>query len=272
MEERIYFKDSKNYFTYYSLTDKLLPLVVIVPGGGYHHTSLREAMNVANYFMPLGFHAVILNYREQIDLYPTPQEELAYVIDYFRLNSKKYNVLENKILNIGFSAGAHLVLSQAIYHNEYGNNSLSDGLVLCYPVVSSDKDYGHISSFDGLINGIPNLNARPTKEEINERFNNLKINNPQRYNLLDKLSLEKHVTKELPDVFMWHTYTDESVNFLNSLKLLEQFKLNNINCEYHLFPKGAHGMSLADDSMTTGGNYLKDDYIHEWTNYLKNWI
>jgi hypothetical protein len=31
-------------------------------------------------------------------------------------------------------------------------------------------------------------------------------------------------------------------------------------------------MSLADDSMTTGGKYLKDDYIHEWTKYLVNWL
>ena len=34
----------------------------------------------------------------------------------------------------------------------------------------------------------------------------------------------------------------------------------------------SHGMSLADDSMTTGGKYLKDDYIHEWTKYLVNWL
>ena len=247
IEEKIFFENSKNYFTFYSLDSNIKPLVVIVPGGGYDHTSKREAKNVADFFMNLGFHACVLNYREELNSYPNPQEELAYVIDYFRDNTKKYN-LNGKILNIGFSAGAHLVLSQAIYHNEFGKNSLSDGLVLCYPVVSSDKDIMHKSSFEYLL-----------KDKYSEE-------------LLDKLSLEKHVSKELPDVFMWHTITDESVNCLNSIRLLEQFKLNGINCEYHLYPKGSHGMSLADDSMVDGGKNHKDSYINQWTVNLKNWL
>ena len=247
MTEQIYFEGSKNYFTYYANSTKQLPLVVIVPGGGYDHTSKREAKNVADFFMPLGFHAVVINYREELNEYPDPQKELAFVIDYFRNNEKKYN-LNGKILNIGFSAGSHLVLSQAIYHYEYGNNSLPDGLILCYPVISSDKLFSHSGSFKYLLGN--------------------KISDE----LLDKLSLEKHVTDELPDVFMWHTFTDESVNILNSIKLLEQFKLHNINTEYHVFPKGSHGMSLADDSMTVGGKNLKDDYINHWTNFLKDWL
>jgi len=248
MEEKIFFEGSKNYFTYVANSEVTLPLVVIVPGGGYEHTSKREAFNVANFLMPLGFHAVVINYREQLDLYPEPQNELAYVIDYFKANAKKYHIDANKILNIGFSAGAHLVLSQAIYHNEYGKNSLPNGLVLCYPVVSSNKEFAHMGSFDYL------LGENKTTE------------------LLDKLSLEKHVTKELPDTFMWHTISDESVNIKNSLRLFEAFKDNDVNCEYHVFEHGSHGMSLADDSMTTGGKYLKDDYIHEWTTYLVNWL
>lgn len=248
MTKKIYFKDSANYFTYVANDELTRPLVVIVPGGGYNHTSKREAFNVASYFLELGFHAVVLNYREELDLYPTPQMELAYVIDYFRNNSKIYNIIPDKILNIGFSAGAHLVLSQSIYHNEYGNNSLPNGLVLCYPVVSSDKKFAHNGSFDCLLGDLK------TDE------------------LLDKLSLEKHVTKELPDIFMWHTEKDNSVNILNSLKLYEAFIKEGVNCEYHVFDYGLHGMSLADDSMKTGGANLKDDYIHNWTIYLKNYL
>lgn len=248
MEEKIYFESSQNYFTFVSKSSSFLPLVVIVPGGGYDHTSKREAFNVADFFLDLGFHAVVLNYREQLDIYPNPQEELAYVNDYFRLNAKKYNVLENRILNIGFSAGAHLVLSQSLYHSEYGKISLPNGLVLCYPVVSSDFKIAHNSSFNYLLGD----------KKSNE--------------LLDKLSLEKHINSNLPDVFMWHTEKDNSVNILNSLYLYEAFIKNNVNCEYHVFDYGAHGMSLADDSMCTGGTNHKDNYIHEWTNYLKKWL
>lgn len=248
MEEKIFFKNSNNYFTFVSKSTEESPLAIIVPGGGYNHTSKREAFNVADYFINLGFHACVLNYRETLDLYPTPQKELAYVIDYFRENAKKYNVLADKILNIGFSAGAHLVLSQSIYHSEFGKNSLPNLLVLCYPVVSSDDRIAHKGSFEYLL-----------KDTVTPY-------------LLDKLSLEKHITKELPAVFMWHTETDNSVNIMNSLKLYEAFVKNNVSCEYHVFDYGVHGMSLADESMTTGGTNLKDNYIANWTTYLKNWL
>lgn len=270
MEERIYFKDSKNYFTYYSLNEDILPLVVIIPGGGYHHTSLREAKNVADFLMPLGFHSVILNYREQHDVYPEPQLELAYVMDYFRENAIKYHINSDKILNIGFSAGAHLMLSQTIYHDEYGKNSLPNGLVICYPVVSSNYQFGHLSSFDLLINGFTDSIASTSKEDTINHLEALK--GTSKFDLIDKLSIERHIPKDFPESFMWHTQTDESVNIKNSLALYISLVENNINCEYHVFPKGAHGMSLADDSMTTGGKYLKDDYIHEWTKYLVNWL
>lgn len=248
MEEKIFFENSNNYFTFVSKTSMLSPLVVIVPGGGYNHTSKREAFNVADYFLDLGFHACVLNYRESLDIYPTPQKELAFVIDYFRDNANKYNVIPDKIVNIGFSAGSHLVLSQSIYHTEFGRNTLPNLLVLCYPVVSSSDSIAHKGSFEYLL-----------KDTISEE-------------LLDKLSLEKHVTSELPNVFMWHTQTDKSVNIMNSLKLYESFVLNNVSCEYHVFDYGVHGMSLADESMTTGGTNLKDDYIASWTTYLKNWL
>lgn len=270
MEEKIYFKDSKNYFTYYSISEVTLPLVVVIPGGGYHHTSLREAKNVVDFFLPLGFHAVVLNYREQHDVYPVPQKELAYIMDFFRENADRYHVDSNKILNIGFSAGAHLMLSQTIYHNEYGKNSLPNGLVICYPVVSSNKEFGHLSSFDVLINGLTIKDHAPSKEETYKHLEALKDNG--KYDLLDKLSIERHIPNDFPESFMWHTQTDESVNIRNSLVLYNAFVDKNINCEYHIFPRGSHGMSLADDSMTVGGKYLKDDYIHQWTTYLVNWL
>ncbi len=243
MEEQIFFNNSKNFFTYYSTSEDTKNLVVIVPGGGYNHTSKFEAKNVSEFFLNLGFHTVVLNYRETLDIYPTPQNELAYVNDYFRINNTKYHIGE-KIINIGFSAGGHLCLSQAIYHNEYGKNSMPDGLILCYPVVSSLNDIAHRGSFEYL------LEDKASKE------------------LLEKLSLEKHIDK-LCDVFIWTTYTDKSVNPLNSIYLVEELYKHNINTEFHMYSKGEHGMSLADSSMTNG---KEDSYINSWTKLVKNWL
>ncbi len=243
MQEKIFFNNSANFFTYCSNDTKVKNLIVIVPGGGYNHTSQFEAFNISEFFLNLGFHTVVLNYRETLDLYPNPQEELAYVNDYFRENAKKYNI-GNKIVNVGFSAGGHLCLSQAMYHTEYGKNSMPDGLILCYPVVSSDNKIAHKGSFDYLL-------GKNLSEE-----------------LLKKLSLEKNIDK-LCDVFIWTTYTDNAVNPLNSIYLVEELYKHNVNTEFHMFAKGVHGMSLADSSMTNG---KEDLYINSWTKLVKNWL
>lgn len=244
MEEINYFKNSSNYFTYYAQDEKIHNLVVIVPGGGYNHTSKFEAKNVSDYFLSLGFNTVVLNYRESLDLYPVPQQELACVNDFFRNNKEKYH-LTGKIINIGFSAGGHLCLSQALYATEFGHNSSPDALILCYPVISSDDSIAHKGSFDYL------FGENKNKE------------------LLDKLSLEKHINKKLCDVFLWTTCTDCAVNPLNSIYLVEQLYKHNTNVEFHMYSRGVHGMSLADKSMTNG---KEDDYINSWTKLVKNWL
>ncbi|MCR5786428.1 MAG: alpha/beta hydrolase [Acholeplasmatales bacterium] len=271
MEEIIRFNNSNNYFTFISNNNDISPLVIIVPGGGYHHTSKREAFNVASYFLNLGFKCAVLNYREQIDIYPEPQKELGEMIDYFRNNQNKYD-LNGKILGIGFSAGAHLLLSETNYYNEFQQCKPVDGVIACYPVVSSDFSFGHLRSFATLLNGFDSNNPMITNEEAIELLNSFKENNDPRYPLIDKLSIEKHLRNDFPEIFIWHTFTDESVNVLNSLKLIEACKKNNINVEAHVFPRGAHGMSLCDDSMTQGGTNHKDDYVAHWTSMLKDYL
>lgn len=71
---------------------------------------------------------------------------------------------------------------------------------------------------------------------------------------------------------MWHSITNEVVNCLNSIRLLEKFKLNGINYENHLYPESSHGMSLADNTTVDGGKNHKDFYINQLAISLKNWL
>lgn len=237
--------ETKNYFTFCKCDDNVRGCAVIVPGGGYDHTSKLEAFNVAKKFNDNGFHAVVLNYREELISYPEPQRELAYTIDYVR----NMNVVdENKIICIGFSAGGHLALSNACYYKEYGYNSRPNLLVLCYPVVSSDSTIGHQSSFKYLLDG---------------------VSSPE---LLDKMSLEHHIPTDLCDVFMWHNMTDESVSVLNSIELMKSLKQKNINFEAHIFPEGCHGMSLSDETTGIKDSRKENKYIARWTEMMFTWI
>lgn len=245
MENKVYLFNTKNYFTFVSASDKKAPCVVILPGGGYDHTSNLESFNVAKRFTDRGIHACVINYREEIISYPEPQKELAYTIDYLR---KVELVIPDKIICIGFSAGGHLALSNACFYKELGYNSRPNYLVLCYPVISSKEGISHKGSFNNLLMG------------LNDGT------------LYQKMSLEDNLPEDLPPVFLWHTVTDKSVPVENSLKLMEALSAKHLNYEAHLFPQGCHGMSLADSTTAVNDSRKADPYVARWTDMMFVWL
>lgn len=241
--EKVFLFNTANYYELFLADDKKRDIIVIVPGGGYHHCSDLEASNVAAKFNEYGYHAVVLKYRETLDKYPFPQKLLAYTIDMM-----KKNELVSRIFTIGFSAGGHLVLSNACYYKEYGYDSKPDGLILCYPVVSTDPGIAHDLSFKLLLD-----------DDLNEAS-------------LDKLSLEKHISNDLPPVFLWHCFTDESVPVTNSLVLLNSLKKYNIKTECHIFSEGVHGMSLSDETTGILDSRKNNPYVSRWFLMCIDWL
>lgn len=235
--ERIYLPNSKNFFELNMIDSKKRNMVVIVPGGGYDHTSEREGIHISNAFEKEGFHTLILHYREQLDLYPVPMEELLYAINYVRENK-----LVDKVIAIGFSAGANLVgLASNYYMNYKEYNGRPDLDIICYPVVSSDKEYTHKGSFKYLL-GENNL----TKEKLKE------------------VDVAHNCHKDFPPSFVWHTVNDEAVPLGNSLDLINALKENNIRFEYHIFPDGVHGLSLATKESAMGDERKINPYVQKW--------
>ena len=62
-------------------------------------------------------------------------------------------------------------------------------------------------------------------------------------------SLENHVDQEIPPVFLWHTAEDPTVPVENSLFFVKQLSKYKIPFEYHVYPFGKHGLSLATDEV-----------------------
>ncbi|WP_233711058.1 alpha/beta hydrolase [Lederbergia citrisecunda] len=85
------------------------PAVLIFPGGGYYNTSDREAEPIAMAFLAEGFNAFILRYSVGEDItFETSFYDAEDAIATVRNNATKWNINENKIAVIGFSAGGHL--------------------------------------------------------------------------------------------------------------------------------------------------------------------
>ena len=244
--EKHYILNTKNYYRTYFLDEVKRPTIVIAPGGGYQYTSERESGPVAAAFNQMGYHAIVVNYRETTEeAYPMPG---VYLCEAINEVSKDNRV--GKLIGIGFSAGGHCILELVLHKEKYNLQRPLELLILAYPVVTADYSYAHLGSFQNLL----------IDECSNEELRNY-------------LSLEKQVTKDnVIDLFLWGTITDESVVVQNSLSLIEAYNKVGGNVEYHMFPFGGHGLSVANE-LTSDGNPQKDSpYIARWISFVEEWL
>lgn len=234
------------------------PLVLICPGGGYSYTSDREAEPIALAFLAMGYHAAVLRYSCAPARYPTALLELAAAIALIRRNAEEWRVDTDKIVVQGCSAGGHLAACLGVFWDEdflaegIGLTAKEhellkpNGMILCYPVITSGE-FAHRGSFENL---------------LGEREAELGA----------KLSLENQVNERTPRAFIWGTFADQSVPMENSLLLVSAMRRANIPVEYHLYPKGGHGLSLANRlTETSDGRHVQEECT-TWVTLAKNWM
>lgn len=246
-----YIQDSSN-----AMMMKKRPMVVICPGGGYEHVSDREGEPLAVRFLAMGFHVAVLRYSVAPAVFPTALVELAHSMKLIHDYADEWNVDEEKIFVLGCSAGGHLAASLGVYWQEEWLETLSGvkkewlrpaGMILCYPVITSGE-FAHRGSFNMLIKG----------QESEE--------------LLDKLSLEKHVTEQVPETFIWHTGCDASVPVENSLMFVSELHKHGVSVEFHMYPVGIHGLSTADEmSQNSDGRGLQPECT-SWLPLVSTWL
>lgn len=88
---------------------KKRPAVLVLPGGGYTMCSDREAEPVTYPFLAYGYHAFVLRYSVKKDaIWPNPLNDYEQAMEYIRSHAEEWNVIDDKIAVIGFSAGGHL--------------------------------------------------------------------------------------------------------------------------------------------------------------------
>lgn len=224
------------------------PLVLICPGGGYRMTSNREAEPIALQFNAQGYHAAILRYSCSPATFPTALQEVAASIKLLRERGDAWRIDVDKILVMGFSAGGHLAASYGVFWKKFQDENLCpNGLILCYPVISSDEKIAHIDSFRNL---------------LGERYEEEK----------ETMSLEYQVGTWVPKTFIWHTVSDETVPFWNSMRFVEALGKAGIPVEFHLYPKGEHGLSLANEAVKKPDGSGVEEGCQSWMPLLLGWM
>lgn len=247
--------------------------VVICPGGGYGFLATdHEGKQTAEYFNKIEVTAFVLQYRiaqpdRPAPLGKAPLLDAQRAIRTVRAKAKDYGIDPKRVGLMGFSAGGHLA-STAGTHFDAGDATAKDPidkescrpdwLVLAYPVVTSDKAVTHGGSFNALL-------GKEQKAEDLEFFSN-----------------EKHVTKDTPPTFIFHTDEDagvlpeNAVRFFLAMKKVEQEerktnKAFRMRAELHIYERGKHGIGLGTDPAWTGdGPHAK--YAAEWSDRLTAWL
>lgn len=233
------------------------PVILICPGGGYRYTCDREAEAVAIRYNAMGYHACILRYSIKPCEFPQSLCELAWCVSYLRTHAQKFCIDTEKIIPLGFSAGGHLAASLGVFWNQ---NWLSEqtnlspdeirpnAMILCYPVIIY-RENGHLESFQNL------------------------LGTQYSHDKASTLSLERSVSRHTPPTFLWHTFEDQLILAEHSLTFANALWKAQVPLELHIYPKGLHGLSLANEetqNIQTGFGIQK--HCQSWIHLSGEWI
>ena len=233
------------------------PATVVFPGGGYAFLSDREAEPIAKVFFAAGFQVFILRYSiAPKAVFPRPLVDASRAIVHIRENAQKYNVDPARIFVVGFSAGGHLAASiGTLWHEDYAKASPDmpagmnrpTGMILSYPVISSGP-FAHRGSFDNI------LGTKTPTEEQNRAY-----------------SLEYHVDEHTVPAYIWHTASDTCVPVQNTLLFAAELAKHKIPFEMRIFPRGPHGLALANEQTCSGNRGLIYPDVAQWIDEAIDW-
>jgi acetyl esterase/lipase len=227
-------------------------VVIICPGGSYGSLSSYEGTHYALWLNEYGVTAFVLKYRLGTNGYhhPIMMQDAQRAIRLVRFHAVEWQLDPNRIGILGSSAGGHLAAT-CLTHTDAGDPAATDPIdrvssrpdlgILCYPVITMGPE-SHAYSRENLLGKNPD----PA--------------------LIESLSCERHVTKDTPPTFLFHTVADAGVSVENSRLFANAMRRVDAPVEYHEYPDGAHGIGLGS------GWYWEPDRRHPWTAACAAWL
>lgn len=229
--------------------------VIVCPGGSYFWLDKEnEGHEVARWLQSQHITAFVLEYRtasvpafifhyrllSRGTRYPDAQRDLERAIELIKSDSQRYNISQDKLGVLGFSAGGHLVMSSSYLFSKSEN--IPAFIAPIYPVVSMSHECTHKRSRRALLGD----------------------NNAGNKVLQDSLSLERHISHSCPPIFLVNCIDDPIVNFHNSELLDSALTANNITHRYIQYKIGGHGFGVSD----TKGSKESRNWKYEFLNWL----
>lgn len=242
----------------HAYSSKKAKVAVIVAGGGYDIVGVREGDPICLEFLLDGYKSVKLVYsvdpiNHSIN-YPNQVLELMAAVDFLKTRSDELNIDSDKIVLVGFSAGAHLVGVYSYLYKDIKLRSILEisgdikpnGVVLSYPVVNLVGDTD--SSTKAIITG----------------------NNKDLERLL---SIDLNITNDYPPTYLWVTKSDSEVSVDGVKSLDRELCINKVKHKTHIFETGCHGLGLGTLITVPGGNKeLVNREVQGWIDEAKEFL
>ena len=209
--------------------------VVICPGGGYRIEAMdHEGHDIATFLQEKGIAGIVLKYRLPYSHHEIPSCDARRTIRTVRNNAKEWGINPDKIGIAGSSAGGHLASTAGTVFDS-GNKESSDPveqqscrpdfMLLLYPVISMDEEFGHMGSRANLIG------------EGHDKA------------LIRKYSNELNVNEQTPPTFLVLADDDKAVPPRNSIEFYSALKRYDVPAEMHIFQQGGHGFGIRKNNL-----------------------
>lgn len=221
--------------------------VLVCPGGAYMFVSIAdEGGKTAEALLEKGYRPFALKYRcTKANPHPIPQMELTLAIKYLRANADALHIDADDLTIIGYSAGGHLCASQSAYAEEYGelvNEQLKKENPALYEKV---RDMSPKANHVCLSYAAIYLEADRDKD-----FRDTITGGDEA--LVDKLSIDRHVTADYPKAYIWCCEDDHTVPYAHSARMADALEKSGVPHKLHIFPQGDHGINVGKGTSAEG--------------------
>lgn len=208
--------------------------VLVAPGGGYTQISIAgEGVAAARWLNTLGITAFVLTYRLPREGWAVgplaPLQDAQRALRTIRANAGRFGLDGERVGVLGFSAGGHL-LGLASARPDFPS----------YAAIDAVDDHAPTADFAALI--YPVVTFKPPFDRTSSRRQMIGLEPDP--TLAEEWSVETHIRRNAPPMFLVHAEDDPIISWHNS-RILEQACLrSDVPVKFHRFDKGGHGFAL----------------------------
>ena len=214
--------------------------IVLIPGGGYAKQAYEAAgITMAQWLNSIGVTAFVLLHRlptspDLVEPEKAPMQDAQRAVRYVRAHAAEYGV--EKIGVMGCSAGGHVSACVSTIKDDM--SAVGDSL----------DGYSFRPDFSILISPVITMREELTNKGSRKALLGDKPNNE----MVERYSMENHVTSENPPTLLIHASDDTAVSPENSVMMYDALIGKGVRqSSIHIFPFGKHSIAMRRQPGTT---------------------